>query len=217
MNRRTLLKNSLFSGAALVGASQMAFAKGLCELQKTPAQTEGPFYPVVDQVDKDSDLVVVDGAKSSAAGEIILIEGVVQDQFCNPVRNALVEIWQACVTGKYNHPSDENPAQLDPNFQYWGKAVTNAEGFYRFRTIIPGAYPADKNWIRPPHIHFKISRRGYVELITQLYFENEKFNETDLILQRLSKEDQKKVIVRLATNEKTAHPTGIFDINLEKI
>lgn len=217
LNRRNLLKTSLISSAALLTLPIIANAGEQCLDNKTPPQTKGPFYPVIDQIDTDADLILVNGASERAKGQIVIVEGVVTDQNCKPVPGTLVEIWQACESGRYNHPSDPNTAPLDPNFQYWGKAVTDAKGQYRFRTIIPGAYPADTNWVRPPHIHFKISRLGYIELITQMYFAGDSLNSKDLILQRLKKSDQNKVIVEFKSNSQTPHPIGTFNIQIEKI
>lgn len=210
MNRRSLVKNSIvaFSGAML--------AANILEA-KTPAQPEGPFYPIVDQIDKDADLIRVEGKTQIAKGEIVIVSGRVIDQHNHPVANARVEIWQACESGKYDHPSDPNTAPLDPNFQYWGIAQTNTNGDYKFRTIIPGAYPAGDTWVRPPHIHFKISALGYLELITQMYFAGDKLNDKDLILKRLSQSDQNKVIVNFAKEESMPHPVGVFNIEIEKI
>lgn len=216
LNRRNFLKVGLTAGA--VAAADTALGAALC-LRPTPKQTEGPFYPVDDQVDKDADLTFVNGGTRRAEGEIIYIGGQLMDQNCNPVEGALVEIWQACKSGKYNHKNDPNTAPLDPNFQYWGQAVTDAKGEYLFKTIIPGAYPADKDWWRPPHIHFKVHKRGYKELTSQLYFAGEELNETDLILQQLSKEDQKRVIVELLPSSGKLNwaKVGTFDITIEKI
>lgn len=207
-NRRQLLQKGLLASAALFAVP----AKAL-----TPRQPEGPFYPVVDQVDTDADLIMVKGASHIAEGKIIIVEGKLTDQFNAPVAGVLVEIWQACETGKYNHPSDPNTAALDPFFQYWGKAVTNQEGHYRFRTIVPGDYPADTDWMRPPHIHFKVSKRGYMELITQMYFAGEVYNSTDKILQQLPKTEQQKLIVELREVEGLAHPVGEFNIQVRKL
>ena len=193
-------------------------ANEACSRILTPTQPEGPFYPVVDQVDTDADLIYVNKSTNSAAGEIIVIEGQVQDQHCKPVQGVLVEIWQACHTGRYNHPQDPNTAELDPNFQYWGKAVTDAGGLYRFRTILPGAYPADDTWMRPPHIHYKVSKLGYLELITQMYFTgNDDLNSRDLILSRLTKEQQNEVIVAFKKRADVAYPVGTFNIQIEKL
>ena len=218
MNRRNLLKNGALSTAALLALPLNAKAAVQCSpTTKTPPQTSGPFYPVVDQVDTDADLIMVTGSSAGAKGKIVIIEGIVTDQTCSPVAGALVEIWQACESGRYNHPSDTNTAALDPNFQYWGKAVSDNQGRYRFRTVVPGAYPADTGWVRPPHIHFKIARLGYMELITQMYFTGESLNAKDLILQRLKKSDQAKVIVEFKKVGDVPHPVGLFNIQIEKI
>jgi protocatechuate 3,4-dioxygenase beta subunit len=113
----------------------------------------------------------VKGRPGRASGEVIYVQGRVLDTDCRPVAGALVEIWQANRWGRYDHEKDAgNPRPLDPNFQSWAEMLTDAEGRYRFKTIKPGSYPAEGDWIRPPHIHFKIARRGYHELVTQMYF-----------------------------------------------
>jgi protocatechuate 3,4-dioxygenase beta subunit len=218
VNRRSFLKIGL-TGAA-IAAADTALGAAMC-LRPTPKQTEGPFYPVDDQVDKDADLTFVKGGSQRAEGEVIYVGGIVTDQNCLPIEGALVEIWQACKSGKYNHKNDPNTAPLDPNFQYWGQAVTDKNGQYLFKTIIPGAYPADVDWMRPPHIHFKVHKRGYRELTSQMYFAGNEHNDKDLILQALSKEDQAKVIVDLqaVTDPKLEAGTrmGKLDITIVKI
>ena len=121
-----------------------------------------------------------------------------------------------CHTGKYNHPSDPNPAKLDPNFQYWGQTTTNEKGEYFFKTIIPGAYPATNTWTRPPHIHFKVNLRGYNELTSQLYFKGHKLNRTDRILQSLTKEGRDNVIVDFVKGD-DGKKTGAFNISIKSI
>lgn len=211
LKRRSFLKLGVTS---LVAVGSMAKAAELC-LGPTPPQTEGPFYPVKDQADKDWDLVSVKGRSQLAQGEIIFIQGQVLDVDCKPVANTLVEIWQACVSGKYNHASDPNTAPLDPNFQYWGRAVTDAEGRYMFRTIKPGAYPADDTWWRPAHVHYKAHKHGYIELTTQLYFEGDRYNSTDKILQRLTRSEQEKV-VRPITVTSNGDKVVTFNLTIEK-
>jgi protocatechuate 3,4-dioxygenase, beta subunit len=216
MKRRELIRNSLITSLSLIALPKAATASELvCKPGLTPKQAKGPFYPVDPQLDTDADLVQLLGSQAPAKGEVVIIEGVVTNQLCQPVNAALVEIWQACATGKYNHPSDPNTAELDPNFQYWGKAVTDQHGRYRFRTIVPGAYPAADGWIRPPHIHFKISRLGYQELITQMYFAGQELNNQDLILQDLDHADQEKVIVNLKAGQD--FPVGQFNIQIKKL
>ncbi len=216
MNRRQILKNSLIAAGAMIGSKALA-NNSVCKKLLTPTQPEGPFYPITPHVDTDSDLITVAGKNKIAEGKIIIVEGYVSDQNCNTTAGVLVEIWQACASGKYDHPSDPNNAPLDPNFQYWGKAVTNADGFYRFRTIVPGAYPADVDWIRPPHIHFKLSKKGYMELITQMYFAGEQYNNSDKILRKLKPSEQKQVIIPLEKISDSDFPVARFDIQIEKI
>ncbi|TNF00629.1 MAG: hypothetical protein EP326_06220, partial [Deltaproteobacteria bacterium] len=163
--------------------------------------------------DKNNDLTRVKGKIMSATGQIAILKGIVQDDMCRPVKGAMVEIWQACHTGKYNHPSDPNPAKLDPNFQYWGQAITNEKGEYSFKTIVPGAYPADNTWIRPPHIHFKVHLRGYEELTSQLYWKGHPLNKKDRILQSLPKEERDRVLVDFKDINGTQY--GTFNISLK--
>lgn len=210
MIRRTLFKNAIIVGSGAMLASKL--------MAQTPPQPEGPFYPVVDQIDKDADLIRVEGQKDIAKGEIVIVRGVVHDQNQKPIKNAKVEIWQACHSGRYDHPSDPNTsAPMDKNFQYWGVANTNEFGEYAFRTIRPGSYPAGDGWVRPPHIHFKIAAWGYHELITQMYFADETLNTTDLLLQKLNKKDQEKLVIRFYTQENSKHPVGHFNIEIDKI
>jgi len=195
-SRRDFFGVSLVAAGTLAGGNALAQTfMGACKI--TPAQTEGPFYPIKDQPDEDSDLTFVRGNTKSALGQVIYVMGEVTDQDCAPVPNALVEIWQACASGRYNHPNDTNPQPLDPNFQYWGKAVTDSQGIYKFKTIIPGAYPADVDWIRPPHIHFKAHKLGYHELTTQMYFAGNEYNDKDKILMALPPASRSQVVVAI--------------------
>jgi len=101
------------------------------------------------------------------------------------VRKALIEIWQANKWGKYEHPDDITAAPLDPNFKGWGRALTDSDGRYMFRSIKPGPYPNPgyDNWMRPPHVHFSVFAAGVMRrLITQMYFPGEELNDIDPIL-----------------------------------
>jgi len=124
-----------------------------------------------------------------------------------------VDIWQANAAGRYAHERDPNPAPLDPNFQGWAILKTDGEGRYRFKTIKPGAYPVSENWTRPPHIHFKVSRRGYREITTQMYFEDEPLNNVDNLLNELP-DDLRPTLI--ATRESKFEPFQ-FNIVLAKI
>lgn len=216
LKRRDFLKMSIGGLGATLIANKALAAGPVC--LKTAPQTSGPFYPGQDKFLAINDLTRVEGAKRPAEGQIVYITGVVQDTDCRPVANANVEIWQACASGKYNNPRDPNPAPLDPNFRYWGETYSDANGRYDFKTILPGAYPADTDWDRPPHIHFKISQRGYHDLITQMYFKGHPLNDTDKILQNVPERLRGDVIVDFKVNP--AEPTsliGRFNISIEKV
>ncbi|SDH05212.1 MULTISPECIES: protocatechuate 3,4-dioxygenase [unclassified Nitrosomonas] len=178
LSRRKLLKLSMM-GVAGAFTAEGSLAKALLP---TPPETEGPFYPVTPQDDKDFDLTQVQGRDGVAEGKHIIVKGSVLDSQGQPVPHATVEIWQANAKGRYRHPRDPNSAPLDPNFQGWAIVLTDEQGEFRFKTVMPGAYPASETWMRPPHIHFKIAKKGYVELTTQMYFPDEALNETDLLL-----------------------------------
>ena len=184
-----------FLGSAVMVGTGLAFsASGKNGLMVTPPHTEGPFYPVVEQADKDADLTVFGENKDVADGEIIVVEGRVLDTSGIPIPGATVDVWQANAAGKYAHERDSSTAPLDPNFQGWAILKTDSQGRYRFKTVKPGAYPIDANWTRPPHIHFKVSRRGYKAITTQMYFENEPLNAADSLLNALPKEQQPSLI-----------------------
>ncbi|WP_141735013.1 dioxygenase family protein [Oligoflexus tunisiensis] len=214
LNRRKLIQASFFLGAA--GPAGFALAQEACLGTPSPSQPEGPFYPVKPQRDLDADLTRLAGKNQVARGEILDLWVQVQDEDCQSLEGALVDLWQACATGKYNHPRDPNTADLDPYFQYWAKAYTDASGYVKIRTIKPGAYPAADGWIRPPHIHFKISAPGFRELTTQMYFAGEALNQKDLILLDLPLEEGNRLIVRFDREEGEVIPKGVFTVQLKK-
>jgi len=188
-------------------------ALGVACVPLTPSQPEGPFYPIHEQLEKDFDMTTMNGLKV-AKGEKVYIGGTVVDENCNPVAGALVDLWQACHSGKYLHDDDPNPAELDPNFQYWAKLKTDNAGLWRVKTIIPGAYPASATWTRPPHIHFKISKKGFHILTTQMYFDDPRFadlNAKDPLLQNVSLEEQKRVLVKFENG------VGRFNIGIQSV
>ncbi len=218
VSRRTILGTGLAVAGGLFARRLAGEAPTADDCAtRTPAQAEGPFYPTRDRPDEDADLTRVAGRSGRAKGQVIRIGGRVLDQDCKPVAGALVEVWQANAAGRYDHEGDaKNPRPLDPDFQSWAELLTGADGGYAFTSIKPGAYPAnDQGWIRPPHIHFKVSKRGYHELITQLYFAGEPLNEPDLLRKELSPEEQKRVTIALAPTEGAL--AGTFDITLRAV
>ena len=187
----------------------------------TPRQPKGPFYPVNAVLDSGNDLTRTVASAEAAQGKIVFVSGRVRDVAGQALAGATVEIWQACESGKYDHPLDPNTAPLDPNFKYFGRTTTAHDGSYLFKTIVPGAYPADEGWMRPPHIHFRVCKPGYVELVTQMYFAGHELNDVDEILLMIP-EDERGSVVR---PERDADPTLFgpgakvleFDLSLLKI
>jgi protocatechuate 3,4-dioxygenase beta subunit len=106
-------------------------------------------------------------------GERIIVAGRVTDEDGRPLRNTLIELWQANAAGRYLHEGDRHPAPLDRNFTGAGRCLTDDQGRYRFVTIKPGAYPWKNhpNAWRPAHIHLSLFGRVFVQrLVTQMYF-----------------------------------------------
>jgi protocatechuate 3,4-dioxygenase beta subunit len=218
MNRRAMLHASLGAGVGVLGAGFVPGAQP-AEGCETPAQTEGPFFPTRPPIDNDLDLTAIRGRTDRAEGIVIGISGQVLDDGLQPVPGALVDVWQANRHGRYAHEADPNPAPLDPAFQGSGQVRTDAEGRYRFTTIIPGAYPAAEGWMRPPHIHFKVARRGFHELVTQMYFEGEALNDADRLLQALPEGERERLVVTLVDGAPHDVPakTGVFNIVLQRV
>jgi protocatechuate 3,4-dioxygenase beta subunit len=163
-----------------------AFAE---ELVRTPAQTEGPFYPDKLPLDTDNDLIVINDGITPAVGEISWVSGRVLDARGEPIRNALVEIWQCDNNGAYIHSKTGNREKQDKNFQGFGRFITGSSGEYLFRTIKPVPYPG-----RAPHIHYAIKMKGRKELITQCYIEGHPGNERDGIWKGLKDEKARKSV-----------------------
>jgi protocatechuate 3,4-dioxygenase beta subunit len=121
-------------------------------------------------------------------GEKIVVTGRVFDEDGKPVRRSLLEVWQCNSAGRYRHKRDQHDAPLDPNFNGWGKTLTDDEGRYRFVTIKPGPYPwgnHEKAW-RPAHIHFSLFGSVYAQrLVTQMYFPGDPLFDYDPIFQSI--------------------------------
>lgn len=153
----------------------------------TPAQTEGPFYPVVFPEDSDNDLLR-NGALNYPEGQVAWLEGTVRDLAGRPVVGAQVEIWQCDHTGHYHHPGDG--ALADPRFQGFGRCAVATDGGYRFRTLRPVAYSG-----RTPHIHLKVKLGARELLTTQVYAADDPGNWRDFLWRRLAAADRAALTV----------------------
>lgn len=259
LNRRNFLKFGIGAVGTLTAVDTMA---QMCIGKDTTAdQPLGPFFPrpnspvdpIIENTDptlplhlaNDNDLTYVIGRSGTASGQIVYVNGKVTDSNCRPIAGATIVIWQASESGRYNHKGDAaNPDFIhpktgqviqrkhDPSFQYWGRTLTDSDGNYQFKTIVPGFYPADLQnaWYRPPHIHFMVSATGYPQLVTQMYFRGEKIidnewtqelNQLDFLLQSpsLSMSQKEKLIVDFKEDHRGSFKDGLvgnFDITLER-
>jgi protocatechuate 3,4-dioxygenase beta subunit len=140
-------------------------------LPQTLTEVTGPVYGGDWPAPLDADLTRQHAGEP--LGERIVVGGRVLDGDGRPVRNTLVEIWQANAAGRYVHDGDQHLAPLDPNFTGAGRCLTDDEGRYEFTTVKPGAYPWRNhyNGWRPAHIHFSLFGTAFVtRLVTQMYF-----------------------------------------------
>jgi protocatechuate 3,4-dioxygenase beta subunit len=186
-----------------------AFADALTQ---TPRQTEGPFYPDRLPLDTDNDLIVINDGLTPAVGEITWVSGKILDARGEPVRNALVEIWQCDAKGVYLHSGSANGANRDSHFQGFGRFLTGSTGEYLFRTIKPVPYPG-----RTPHIHYKVKRAGKELLTTQCYIKGEPQNERDGVLRGITDAKAKESVIVPFTplkNSRTGELAARFDIVL---
>ena len=173
-SRRHFVKSAAISTAGFAlpafWSTPGAFAEALA---LTPRQTEGPFYPDRLPLDTDNDLIIVNDNITPAIGDITHLSGKLLDAGGDPIRNAVIEIWQVDSNGAYLHTRDRN-AQRDANFQGFGRFLTGSTGDYYFRTVKPVPYPG-----RTPHIHFKIKQPGQREFTTQCYIKGHPQNDRD--------------------------------------
>ncbi len=169
-------------------------------LQQSLSEVTAPVFRADELGPLDHDLIMNAAKGGLPVGERIVVHGHVRDQLGRPVANALVEVWQANASGRYRHKKDLYIGALDPNFGGCGRMLTDANGYYAYRTIRPGPYPwrnRINDW-RPAHIHYAISGSGWVQrLITQMYFEGDPLIATCPILQQVPSEEQIRGLIAL--------------------
>jgi protocatechuate 3,4-dioxygenase, alpha subunit len=175
-------------------------------MKQTPSQTVGPFYSI-GLTDRATNRLVTD----TTPGQRICIEGQVIDGDGKPVPDAMVEIWQANASGRYNHPDDKQEKPLDQRFTGWGRSGTEPSGFYSFETIKPGPVPGSDESVQAPHINVVVFARGMlVHAFTRIYFSDDPANETDPVLNSIEKERRQTLIAaRREENGKTIYRLDI--------
>jgi protocatechuate 3,4-dioxygenase beta subunit len=184
MNEKNVSRR-MFLGTAAVGVAGTAafFAPGVFAEQQvqTPAQTEGPFNPEKMPIDTDNDLLIINDSITPAVGAVTRLSGRILDRRGDPIRNATVEIWQVDNHGAYLHSGSVNRDKRDPNFQGFGRFVTDSKGQYNFRTIKPVLYPGRQ----APHIHFLVQAKGHDKFTTQCYIKGHPGNANDFVLKEI--------------------------------
>jgi protocatechuate 3,4-dioxygenase, beta subunit len=131
-------------------------------------------------------------------GQRIVVHGRVLDGNGRGVPNTLIEIWQANACGRYRHENGAWGAPLDPNFDGLGRVISDADGWYRFITIRPGAYPWTNhpNAWRPAHIHFSLFGRAFTQrLVTQMYFPDDSLFFQDPIFNSVTSEEARRRMI----------------------
>lgn len=192
-----------FMGTLALGAlaftARGAFAE---QLVRTVAQTEGPFYPDRLPLDTDNDLLILNDTITPAVGEVTHLSGRILGETGQPVRNAVVEIWQCDAEGVYIHSNDASRKARDGHFQGFGRFLTDSSGAYYFRTIKPVPYPG-----RTPHIHVKVKKGGRELLTTQCYVKGHPGNEKDRIWMSVA-DPKLRDAITIAFTPLAGSPTG---------
>ncbi|MEM6617908.1 MAG: protocatechuate 3,4-dioxygenase subunit beta [Pseudomonadota bacterium] len=191
----------------------------LVRLPGTALDTTGPMFSHEDLGADDWDLLTNFAAPGeSAIGPRLLVHGRIVDENDRAVPGALVECWQANAGGRYRHKVDTYLAPIDPNFGGCGRTLSDSEGCYRFRTVMPGAYPwpnGPNTW-RPAHIHFSVFGHSFSQrLITQCYFEGDPFIPLCAIVQTIPSDDAVDALTaRLDMGETIPHDTVAYRFDI---
>jgi protocatechuate 3,4-dioxygenase beta subunit len=178
-----------FLGALAVGATAFTTARGAFaeELTRTPTTNEGPFYPTKLPLDTDNDLLIINDAITPAVGEVTHLGGRLLDAKGDPLRNAVIEIWQCDRDGVYLKQHQQGQDKFDTNFQGYGRFLTSSTGEYYFRTIKPVPYQG-----RPAsHIHARVWKGDKKLLTTECFVKGSESNERDGQFKQIRARDPK--------------------------
>jgi protocatechuate 3,4-dioxygenase alpha subunit len=186
-------------------------------LKETASQTAGPYvhiglapgaagFHIFDQE------LGHDIAGPNAAGDRITIKGRVIDGTGAPVKDVLLETWQANAAGVYAHAEDPRHAQVEDGFRGWGRVITNFEtGEFTFDTIKPGSVPGRNGATQAPHISIWIVARGInVGLNTRMYFDDED-NSADPVINLIEQQHRRETLLA----KRQSDGTYLFEIYLQ--
>ena len=188
-------------------------------LKETPSQTAGPYVhiglaPSAAGFQIFETTFGPDPATAKAKGQKIAVRGVVYDGSGAPLKDVLLEVWQANAEGKYQHHEDLQDKPDDPEFRGWGRICSDFEtGEYCFHTVKPGSVPGRSGRPMAPHINFWIVARGInVGLNTRMYFEDEaEANASDPVINLVEQENRRHTLIA----RKIADAEYRFDIHLQ--
>lgn len=213
-SNQSLLGRKLKAGPTDGAAETRVPDSQLRLIPESARSTFVPYDPIQVSIKPgENDLTRIAPGRDVAEGEVIEITGRITDEYGKPIKQTLVEIWNANKWGRYTHIEDHTGYQLDPNFLGHGKTMTDDDGNYVFWTIYPGSYlarPDIGRW-RPAHIHFSI-RGGSARMITQMYFKGDKNLETDPMFIVLGEAAPRSIGVEYATQTNGANRGFKFDI-----
>lgn len=189
-------------------------------LKETPSQTAGPYVhiglaPGAAGFDIYEEELGWDIAGPNAKGERIRVEGLVIDGMGSPVKDVLLEAWQANSEGHYAHP--EGGGDVEDGFRGWGRVITNFEtGEWAFETVKPGRTKGRNVGVQAPHINLWIVARGInIGLNTRLYFEDEQgANSEDPVLNLIEWEKRRATLIA-KRSERDGQVVYRFDIKLQ--
>jgi protocatechuate 3,4-dioxygenase, alpha subunit len=180
----------------------------MVKLDETPSQTVGPYFSMRLTGEGQNILTTRD--------DRIVIEGKVVDGAGKHIEDALLEIWQAGPSGRYNHPDDTRELELEPDFIGFGRKASDFEtGEYRFETLKPGRVPDAEGALQAPHISLIVQGRGMLNpVFTRIYFsDEEEANADDLILRRVPESRLHTLIAQL--QDGSDPPVYRFDIRMQ--
>jgi protocatechuate 3,4-dioxygenase alpha subunit len=191
-------------------------------LKESPSQTAGPYIhigmaPPVAGLPLRGDETPNVLAGSTAQGERIRIEGIVFDGEGAPVKDAIIEFWQADANGKYDHPADQRNIPPDPDLHNFGRAVTDLKsGLWWIETVKPGPVPGPQAGNMAPHVSIAIFARGInIHLNSRIYFDDEiDANGADPILALVDPAARRATLIA-RRGERDGTVTYRFDIHLQ--
>jgi protocatechuate 3,4-dioxygenase, alpha subunit len=183
------------------------------ELVPTPSQTVGPFFQIELTTDEHCVRCI---AGPQSQGERIWITFRVFDGDGALVDDAMLEIWQADSTGKYNHPDDRQPDDLqsktlDEGWIGFGRLGTSEDGTCILETIKPGR--VGHNAPQAPHLLLAVFARGMLkQLYTRVYFAGDPANDEDPVL-ALAPADRRNTLIAQTDGDNKGH--WRFDLHLQ--